>query len=121
MTIALYPGSFDPITNGHIDIVTRAARLFDKVVLGIFATPDKRVTFSLEERVDLATRAVAHLSKVEVKPYDIITVDFARQVKADVIVRGLRMSGDFEREFEMAIMNRKLSPNLELVCFMASN
>jgi pantetheine-phosphate adenylyltransferase len=121
LTIALYPGSFDPITNGHIDIATRAARLFDKVVLGIFATPDKRVTFSLEERVDLATRAVAHLHKVEVKPYDNITVDFAREVNAAVIVRGLRMSGDFEREFEMAIMNRKLSPNLELVCFMASN
>ena len=121
MTIALYPGSFDPITNGHIDIATRAARLFDKVIIGIFATPDKRMTFSLEERVDLATRAVAHLSKVEVKPYDNITVDFANEVNADVIVRGLRMSGDFEREFEMAIMNRKLSPGLELVCFMASH
>jgi pantetheine-phosphate adenylyltransferase len=121
LTIALYPGSFDPITNGHIDIATRAARLFDKVIIGIFATPDKRVTFSLEERVDLATRALAHLPKVEVKPYDNITVDFAREVNADVIVRGLRMSGDFEREFEMAIMNRKLAPELELVCFMASN
>jgi pantetheine-phosphate adenylyltransferase len=121
LTIALYPGSFDPITNGHIDIATRAARLFDKVIIGIFATPDKRVTFSLEERVDLARRALAHLPKVEVKPYDNITVDFAREVKADVIVRGLRMSGDFEREFEMAIMNRKLAPELELVCFMASN
>jgi pantetheine-phosphate adenylyltransferase len=121
LTIALYPGSFDPITNGHIDIATRASRLFDKVIIGIFATPDKRITFSLEERVDLATRAVAHLPKVEVRPYNNITVDFATEVNASVIVRGLRMSGDFEREFEMAIMNRKLSPNLELVCFMASN
>ena len=121
MTIALYPGSFDPITNGHIDIATRASKLFDKVIIGIFATPDKRVTFSLEERVDLAKHAVTHLPKVEVRPYDNITVDFAREVNANVIVRGLRMSGDFEREFEMAIMNRKLSPELELVCFMASN
>ena len=121
MTIALYPGSFDPITNGHIDIATRASRLFDKVIIGIFATPDKLLTFSLEERVDLAKRAVAHLPKVEVRPYDNITVDFAREVDASVIVRGLRMSGDFEREFEMAIMNRKLSPKLELVCFMASH
>ncbi len=121
MTIALYAGSFDPITNGHIDIAIRASRLFEKVILGIFATPDKYLTFSLEERVDLATRAVAHLPKVEVKSYAGITVDFAKQVNAQVIVRGLRMSGDFEREFEMAMMNSKLSPGLELVCFMASH
>ncbi|HUT67611.1 MAG TPA: pantetheine-phosphate adenylyltransferase [Dehalococcoidales bacterium] len=120
MIIALYPGSFDPITNGHIDIATRASRLFDKIIIGIFATPDKRLTFSLEERVDLARRAVAHLPKIEVMPYDNITVDFAKQVKAQVLVRGLRMSADYEREFEMAMLNRKLYPELELVCFMAS-
>ncbi|MCK4862882.1 MAG: pantetheine-phosphate adenylyltransferase [Dehalococcoidales bacterium] len=120
MIIALYPGSFDPITNGHIDIATRASKLFDKIIIGIFSTPDKRLTFSLEERVDLATRAVAHLSNIEVMPYDIITVDFARQVNAQVLVRGLRMSADYEREFEMGMLNRKLYPELELVCFMAS-
>jgi len=120
LIIALYPGSFDPITNGHIDIATRASRLFDKIIIGIFATPDKRLTFSLEERVDLARRAVAHLPKIEVMPYDNITVDFAKQVKAQVLVRGLRMSADYEREFEMAMLNRKLYPELELVCFMAS-
>lgn len=120
MTIALYPGSFDPITNGHIDIATRASKLFEKVVIGIFSTPDKRLTFSHEERVDLARRAVAHLPRVEVKPYSNITVDFARQIGAQVLVRGLRMSADYEREFEMAMLNRKLYPELELVCFMAS-
>ncbi len=120
MTIALYPGSFDPITNGHIDIATRASRLFDKIVIGIFSTPDKRITFSIEERVDLATRAVAHIANIEVKSYTGITVDFARQIKAQVMVRGLRMSADYEREFEMAMLNRKLYPELELVCFMAS-
>jgi len=120
LIIALYPGSFDPITNGHIDIATRASKLFDKIIIGIFSTPDKRLTFTLEERVDLATHAVAHLSNIEVMPYDIITVDFARKVNAQVLVRGLRMSADYEREFEMAMLNRKLYPGLELVCFMAS-
>lgn len=120
MTIALYPGSFDPITNGHIDIATRASRLFEKTVIGIFSTPEKHLTFSIEERVDLAKRAVAHLPKVEVKPYTNITVDFAKQINAQVLVRGLRMISDFEWEFEMAMMNRMLSPGLETVCFMAS-
>jgi pantetheine-phosphate adenylyltransferase len=120
LTTALYPGSFDPITNGHIDIATRASKIFDNLVVGIFASPEKHLTFSTDERMDLAKRALAHLSNVEVKQYDGITVEFARQVNAQVMVRGLRMVGDFEWEFEMAMMNRLLSPNLELVCFMAS-
>ena len=120
MTTALYAGSFDPITNGHVDIATRSSRLFDKTIIGIFATPDKRLTFSTAERVDLARRAVAHLKKVEVMSYEGITVEFAKKVGAQVMVRGLRMVGDFEWEFEMAMMNRMLSPDLELVCFMAS-
>jgi pantetheine-phosphate adenylyltransferase len=117
---AFYPGSFDPITNGHVDIATRASNLFDKVVIGVFATPDKRLLFSTEERVDLARRAVAHLKKVEVRSYSNITVDFAKEIGAKVMVRGLRMVGDFEWEFEFAMMNRLLSADLELVCFMAS-
>ena len=120
MTIAIYPGSFDPITNGHIDIVTRASKLFEKIIIAIFETPDKHLFFSIEERLDLARRAVANLSNVEVKPYGGLTIDFAKQVNAKVMVRGLRMSADFEREFEMAMMNKKLYPELELVCFMTS-
>ena len=120
MIIALYPGSFDPITNGHIDIASRASQLFDKTVIGIFATPEKRLTFSLEERVDMAKKATAHLKKVEVIPYSNITVEFAKEIKAQVLVRGLRAIGDFEWEFEMAMMNQMLSPGLETVCFMAS-
>jgi pantetheine-phosphate adenylyltransferase len=120
LTIALYPGSFDPITNGHIDIATRASRLFDKIIIGIFSSPDKRLTFSIEERVDLAKRAVAHIANIDVKSYTGITVNFAKQINAQVMVRGLRMSADYEREFEMAMLNRKLYPELELVCFMAS-
>ncbi len=120
MTIALYAGSFDPITNGHLDIATRAARIFDKVVIGIFATPEKRLTFTTEERVDMARRAVDHLPNVEVRSYDGMTVEFAREIGAQVMVRGLRAIGDFEWEFEMAMMNRLLSPDLEMLCFMAS-
>jgi pantetheine-phosphate adenylyltransferase len=120
LTTALYAGSFDPITYGHVDIATRASNLFNKVVIGIFATPDKRLTFSTEERVKLARRAVAHLKNVEVKSYEGMTVEFAREIGAKVMVRGLRMVGDFEWEFEMAMMNKLLAPDLELVCFMAS-
>lgn len=120
MIIALYPGSFDPITNGHIDIATRASKLFDKIVIGIFATPEKTLMFSLDERVKLAKAATRHLPKVEVRPYSNITVDFAREIKAQVLVRGLRAIGDFEWEFEMAMMNQMLFPGLETVCFMAS-
>ena len=120
MTIAIYPSSFDPITNGHIDIATRAARLFEKTVVGVFATPDKRVIFSLEERLELAKKALAHLPNVDVTGFKGLTVTFARSVGAKVMVRGLRMSADFEREFEMAMMNRKLDAELELVCLMAT-
>jgi pantetheine-phosphate adenylyltransferase len=120
LIIALYPGSFDPITNGHIDIATRASKLFDKTVIGIFATPDKSLMFPIDERVAMAKKAIAHLPGVEVRSYSNITVDFAKEIKAQVLVRGLRMIGDFEWEFEMAMMNQMLSPGLETVCFMAS-
>ena len=120
MTIAIYPGSFDPITNGHIDIATRAAKLFTKLIIGIYETPGKHLLFSLEERVELARQAVASLPNIEVQPFSGLTVDFARRVRAQAMVRGLRVSADFEREFDMAMMNRRLHPELELVCLMAS-
>jgi pantetheine-phosphate adenylyltransferase len=120
LTIAVYPGSFDPITNGHLDIVTRAARFFEKIIIGVFERSNKHLIFSIEERVDLARRAVANLPNVEVKSFSRLTVDFAKQEKAQVMIRGLRMNADFEKEFEMAMMNRKLSPELDLLCFMAS-
>jgi pantetheine-phosphate adenylyltransferase len=120
LIIALYPGSFDPITNGHIDIATRASKLFDKIVIGIFSTPEKNLLFSIDERLNLARQATSHLPNVEVRSYSNITVEFAREIKAQVLVRGLRMIGDFEWEFEMAMMNQMLYPGLETVCFMAS-
>jgi len=120
LTIAIYPGRFDPITNGHIDVVRRAAKLFSKLIFAIYKTPGKPVLFSLEERVDMARRALADMPNVEVKSFDGLAVDFARKVKAQAMVRGLRVSADFEREFDMAMMNKNLQPDLELVCFMAS-
>jgi pantetheine-phosphate adenylyltransferase len=120
LTIAVYAGSFDPVTLGHLDIIQRGAAIFDKLIVGIYDRPEKRLLFSTEERVQMAQQAVAGLKNVSVQPYSGLTVDFAKKVGAQVMVRGLRMSSDFEREFEMAMMNKKLAPDLELVCFMAS-
>jgi len=119
LTIAIYPGTFDPITNGHLDIATRAAKLFEKLIIGVYDTPNKRLLFTTKERVELARQAVAGLPNVEVKAFPELTVDFARKVGARVMVRGLRAGADFEREFEMAMLNKKLSPELELVCLMS--
>jgi pantetheine-phosphate adenylyltransferase len=120
LTIAVYPGTFDPITNGHLDIVTRASKLFDKIIIGVYEKSNKHLVFTTEERVNLIKRAVAHLPNVAVKSFSGLIVDFARREKAQVMVRGLRMTADFEKEFEMALMNRKLAPDLDLLCLMAS-
>ena len=120
MTVAIYPGTFDPFTNGHLDVARRAGRLFNRLVVGVYATPEKRLMFGLDERVALAQAAVASLPNVEVKPYTGLTVELARSVGAQVIVRGLRVSADFEFEFDMAMMTHKLSPDLEMLCLMAS-
>ena len=120
MTNAIYPGSFDPVTNGHLDIANRAAALFDELIICVYDRPQKHLMFSAKERVDLIKKAVAHLPNVRVTSYDGLTVDLARKMKAKVMVRGLRMSSDFEREFEMALMNKKLDREIELVCLMTS-
>ena len=113
MTIAIYPGSFDPITNGHLDIATRAANLFEKLIIGVYNTPDKRLLFTTEERVELVRQAIVNLPNVEVEAFSGLTVDFAKKTKAKAMVRGLRMSADFEIEFDMAMMNKKLSPEYD--------
>jgi pantetheine-phosphate adenylyltransferase len=120
MTIALYPGTFDPITNGHLDIAARAAKLFQKVVIGVYDTPAKYLLFTTEERVNLARQSTVNLANVEVEPFSGLTVDFAKEIGAQTIVRGLRVVSDFEREFEMALMNNTLSPDCEIICFMAN-
>jgi pantetheine-phosphate adenylyltransferase len=119
LTSAIYPGTFDPITNGHLDIATRAARIFEKVIIGVYDIPNKRLLFNTEERVELVRQAITGLPNVEVEAFSDLTVDFAKRVGVKVMVRGLRMSADFEREFEMALMNKKLAPELELVCLMS--
>ena len=118
MTVALYPGSFDPVTMGHVDIAERAAALFERVIVAVYDEPPKKLLFNTKERVALMTKALEHIPNVEVTSYAGLTVEFARKMNAKVIVRGLRMSSDFEREFEMALMNKKLAPDVELVCFM---
>jgi pantetheine-phosphate adenylyltransferase len=114
MTItAVYPGTFDPITNGHSDLVQRAARLFERVIVAVAANPAKAVTFSLEERVALAHQALQGIDGVEVTGFDTLLVDFARAQDARVIVRGLRAVSDFEHEFQLASMNRRLAQDIE--------
>lgn len=120
MVIAVYPGTFDPLTYGHMDIIERAAALVDKLIVGIYENPGKRPLFSLEQRVKLVEEAIIGLPNVEVKAFKGLTVDFIHQVGGKVMIRGLRANSDFEREFEMALMNRKLAPDVELICLMAS-
>ncbi len=121
-TRAIYPGTFDPITLGHIDIVTRAAQMFDQMVLAIAASPSKKPMFSLEERIELARQAVAvaHLSNVEVVGFSDLIANFARAQQATILVRGLRVVSDFEYELQLAHMNRHLLPTLESAFLMPS-
>jgi pantetheine-phosphate adenylyltransferase len=120
MTIAVYPGSFDPITNGHLDIATRASKLFDQVIIGVYDTPSKNLMFNTQEREELVRQSIVHLPSVQVRTFTGLTVDFARQLGARAIVRGLRVVTDFEGEFEMAMMNKKLAPDCEVVCLMSN-
>ena len=114
MTTVLYPGTFNPIHNGHADLVERAATIFDKVVVGIATSPHKSPSI-LEVRVNLAREALSHIANVEVEGFNTLTVDFARQVGAEVILKGIRTVTDFEYEFQMLSMNRALQPGLETI------
>ena len=111
--IAVYPGTFDPITNGHTDLVSRAARVFPKVIIAIAESPHKAPLFSLEKRISLSRNQMAHLENVEVVGFSNLLVEFVQQIGASVIVRGLRAVSDFEYEFQLASMNRHLAPNVE--------
>ena len=116
MTIAVYPGSFDPIHRGHIDVAERAAHIFDRLIVAVYATPQKNLMFDVRERTAMARRALEHLKNVMVTSYEGMTVDLLHAQNAHVIVRGLRMAYDFDLEYQMALTNCALAPDLETVC-----
>ena len=113
--VAVYPGTFDPITNGHSDLVNRAVRMFDQVILAVAHNPDKSPLFSIEERVELARLVLGDAPNVEVREFSGLLIDFARECQASVVIRGLRAVSAFEYEFQLASMNRRLDKNIETV------
>lgn len=118
MRIAVYPGSFDPMTNGHLDIIERASRVYDKLVVGVLSNKSKNPLFSAEERVDMIRLVTGHLDNVEVDTFTGLLVDFATSKNATVIVKGLRTVADFEYEFQMALLNKALNPEYETMFLM---
>jgi pantetheine-phosphate adenylyltransferase len=118
MRTAIYPGSFDPLTNGHLDVVQRATKLFDRVIVAVAKSESKQPLFTLEERADLATRALRHLPSVEVDWFEGLLVEYVERRAAQAVVRGLRAISDFEFEFQMALMNRKLNERIETIFMM---
>lgn len=121
MKLAIYPGSFDPITNGHIDILNRALKVFDRVILAIARNPRKNSLFTVEERLELAREVFRNNKRVIVDSFDGLLVDYVRIKKANVVIRGLRAVSDFEYEFQMAHMNKKLAPEVETFFMMTGH
>jgi pantetheine-phosphate adenylyltransferase len=121
MKIGVYPGTFDPITKGHVDILVRSTRVFDKVIVAVAPNPHKHPLFDLTERVEMAKQATRELDRVSVKPFEGLLVEFLRREGAQAIIRGLRAISDFEYEFQIALLNRKLAPAIETVFFMPSD
>jgi pantetheine-phosphate adenylyltransferase len=116
---AIFPASFDPITNGHLDVATRASRLFDELVLAVYDKPAKNLLFTLDERVELARASTAHLPNVRVEPFSGLMVEHARRIGAGVVVRGLRSAADFDPEYQQATANYRLAPELEIVLLLS--
>lgn len=118
--ICVYPGSFDPVTRGHMDIITRAAKLFPEVVVAVLINPAKAGSFTMEKRLDMLRRACAHLENVRVDHFDGLLVDYMHKTGANVVVRGLRAVSDFESEFQMAQVNHQMAPDVETLFMMTS-
>jgi len=118
MRTAIYPGSFDPLTNGHLDVIERAVKLFDRVVVAVAKNESKQPLFTLEERLDLVRSAIKHMPNVEADSFDCLVVGYAQRRKAQAVVRGLRAISDFEFEFQLALMNRKLNERFETIFMM---
>lgn len=121
MKTAIYPGTFDPVTKGHLDILTRATELFDEVIIAVAADSNKTTLFSLEERIHLLEEAAQDLERVKVRGFEGLTVEFARECGSKVIIRGLRVMGDFEYECQLALMNKKLASDIETVFLMTNS
>lgn len=121
MRKAVYPGSFDPVTNGHLDVITRATAVFDEVHVAVLVNPSKNPLFSLEERVEMLRECTSHLPNVTIGSFNGLLVEYAKQQSAVVIIKGLRAISDFEYEFQMALMNRKLNPTVETLFMMTSS
>ena len=119
--IAVYPGSFDPVTNGHLDIISRAAATFDKVIVAVLKNSAKHPVFTMQERVEMLRDVTKNMPHVEVDVFGGLLVDYMKQKGAEVIIKGLRAVSDFEYEFQMALMNRKLAPNIETLFMMTSD
>ncbi|ACD53772.1 pantetheine-phosphate adenylyltransferase [Clostridium botulinum] len=120
MKVAVYPGSFDPITNGHLDIIERGSKVFDKLIIGVLVNVDKKGLFEIEERVELIKKVTKHIKNVEVISFNGLLIDFLKAYNAKIILKGLRAVSDFEYEFKMALMNNKLDPDIETVFMMTS-
>ncbi|MBS4030951.1 MAG: pantetheine-phosphate adenylyltransferase [Clostridiales bacterium] len=121
MKIAIYPGSFDPVTNGHKDIIDRASRVFDKVIVSVLENPRKQPLFSIGERVEMLKMIVTSYPNVEVDSFEGLLIDYAKQKNSSIVVKGLRAMSDFEFEFQMALINRKLDSRLETMFMMTNN
>jgi len=121
MKIAVYPGSFDPITNGHLDIINRGAKVFDKVIVAVLVNVDKNYLFETDERVELIKKVTRNIENVEVRSFNGLLVNFLKECNTNIIIKGLRTTLDFEYELQMAFMNNELDSNIETVCMMSSS
>jgi len=121
MKIAVYPGSFDPITNGHLDIIKRGAKVFDKIIVAVLVNVDKKYVFEIDERVELIKRVTRDIENVEVRSFNGLVVNFLKECNTNIILKGLRTNLDFEYELQMAFMNNELDSNVETVCMMSSS
>jgi len=120
MVTALYPGTFDPVTLGHFDIVARAAKLFENVIIGVYSNSQKNVTFTSKERVEMWKLTTSKIKNISVKNFNGLATELAEKINASVLIRGLRSGSDFELEFEMAFMNKQLNPKIETICLMTN-